>query len=160
MGDEKSQDEDKITSLFPRGEKPEGAAEPAEQEDRDSSGSPADVVEVDFGASQAGGHELTDVDEAKLAIFQEMIDDGMVMVTLDTRVDGVVVPGQFAGQSELRLNFSHQFHIPDFVYDEQGVRASLSFQGSRQLCDVPWPAVYILYSHASGELAIFEPFED
>ncbi len=95
--------------------------------------------------------------KVKYQVFSEMIDLGMVMVTLDTRGESVVVPPKFQGFSELRLNFSYDFHIDDFDFDERGVRASLSFQGVRHFCDVPWTAVFMLYSHATSKVAVFEP---
>ncbi|WP_158542437.1 ClpXP protease specificity-enhancing factor SspB [Lujinxingia litoralis] len=94
---------------------------------------------------------------AKLALFTRLIDEGMVMVILDPRVEGVQVPPQFYGQPELRLNFSHDFHLVDFDYDVQGVRGSLSFQGKRFFCNIPWVAIHMLYAHESGEGYVFEP---
>lgn len=129
------------------------------------------VVRLDFagdtdGSSDDDQHaeglpsiEGMEVQEAKLRVFRRMIDKGMVMVTLDTRFEGVEVPPKFQGLPELRLNFSHMFHIDDFDYDPSGVRASLSFDGTRYFCDVPWEAVFMLYGHESGDVLVFEPPE-
>jgi hypothetical protein len=59
---------------------------------------------------------------------------------------------RFHNTLELSLNFSHRFGIPDFNYDVDGVRASLSFQGHPMLCDVPWSAVYGMRSEVSREV--------
>jgi len=84
-----------------------------------------------------------------------MVEKGTVLVTLDARRDGVMVPGQFADQLRLNLNFCHMFGIPDFEYDAWGVRASLSFGGRDFYCDVPWPAVYMMRSHVENDVTLF-----
>lgn len=152
-------------------------ASEAEVEDQDgavdepvdeSSGAEDKVVHLDFGRettkrsprpSAAKGAPEDPQDRVKYEVFSNMIDQGMVMVTLDTRRENVVVPPKFQGFSELRLNFSYEFHLDDFEFDARGVRASLSFQGTRHLCDIPWKAVFMLYSHATAKVAVFEPEE-
>ncbi len=117
---------------------------------------PRPVGEADAGRSDAVEAAL-EGPNPKYEVFQRMIEEGMVMVTLDTRVEDVSVPPKYEGLPELRLNFSHMFHIDDFDYDTSGVRASLSFEGTRHFCDVPWEAVFMLYSHESGDVVVFEP---
>lgn len=184
-GDEPDEPDEKITVLFPDGSKgdtegeegpssqrEEGGTSEAEESDSGDEGPPEDnVVRLDFdgdgGDTDAGesGGEIDVIDDAaggdrvKYEIFKRMIDEGMVMVTLDPRVPGVEVPPKFEGLPELRLNFSHLFHIDDFDYDARGVRASLSFEGVRHFCDVPWSAVSMLYSHETSDLVVFEPSE-
>ncbi len=87
----------------------------------------------------------------KLRMFSRLAERGMVMVTLDARVDNARVPSQFVGELQLNLNFSHRFGLDDFDYDDEGVRASLSFGGKPFFCDVPWTAVYGMTSHVDGE---------
>ena len=41
----------------------------------------------------------------------------------------------------VHLNFSYRYRIDDFCVDEKGIRASLSFGGVPQFCDIPWSAV-------------------
>lgn len=152
------------------------ATSPADGESAQDSSDEDNVVRLDFQdksgdpETAAGGGdrrpieelqsgEGVDSDRAKFEVFRRMIEEGMVMVTLDTRIEGVEVPPKFEGLPELRLNFSHMFHIDDFDYDAEGVRASLSFDGSRYFCDVPWEAVFMLYSHESGDVVVFEPTE-
>ncbi len=168
----RDEEDDKITVLFPGGTEDEGTdsedrsgADLIEADDDDDTADKKlrdNVVELDFegGASpseQKNVEPRSEKDRAKFEVFETMIADGMVMVTLDTRVDGVKVPPKFQGLSELRLNFSYLFQIEDFDFDGRGVRASLSFQGTRHFCDIPWEAVFMVYSHESGEFAVFEP---
>lgn len=165
--------DDKITELFPDRDE---ISTPVDEEQspvdsrEDSVEDGADnVVHLDFRrrATRRSPRPVEDevthtasddpASAVKYRLFCKMIDIGMVMVTLDTRLPGVTVPPKFKGLSELRLNFCHDFRIDDFDYDEEGVRASLSFEGKRSFCDVPWTAVFMLYSHPSGEVVVFEP---
>ena len=173
---------DKIHRLFPEqeshGEEESGDEVEAEGEsaegDEESPEPPAEsdegddkVVRVAFGEEseeptieeliRSLHQEGQDTNRAKYQIFSKMIEEGMVMVTLDPREDDVSVPQRFKAQSELRLNFSHGFRIADFSYDEEGVGASLSFDGQRHRCDIPWEYVYMLYSHESGKVVVFDP---
>jgi stringent starvation protein B len=120
------------------------------------------IIHVNFGGepdSSPGELEASPEDlEAgaeKLRLFASLLDEGTVMVTLDSRRDGVVVPAQFTEQPRLNLNFDHQFRISDFDYDEVGVRASLSFGGVDRWCEVPWTAVYMMRSLESQEVMLF-----
>ena len=118
------------------------------------------VIRVDFGARSAPAPEPPAQqshpdDMAKLEVFSELVDVGTVLLTLDTRYAGVVVPERFAGDLRLNLNFCHRFGIPDFGYDEAGVRASLSFSGVDHWCEIPWGAVYMMRSHVENEVRLF-----
>ena len=84
----------------------------------------------------------------KLDVFKQLVEQGMVMVVMDSRRKGVQVPPRFSEDHQLRLNFSLKFYIEDFEYDDYGVRASLSFNKVPYFCDIPWDAVYALNSQA------------
>lgn len=94
-------------------------------------------------------------DSGKKERFAEMIDAGLVMVTFDTRADGVSVPEQFTGTPQLHLSFSYRFQVEDFEYDDDGIRATLSFDAGDHLCIVPWDAVYALQSRELSEKVVF-----
>jgi stringent starvation protein B len=85
--------------------------------------------------------------EQKRAKLIEMLGQGMVMIHLDARRPGVVVPRAHAGDRHLRLNLSHAFSIPDFVVGEHLVSATLSFGGVPFHCEVPYEAVFAMSSH-------------
>lgn len=124
------------------------------------------VVRVDFAAKRArptpkppkparaqppSAAELTPERPEKLRMFARLIERGMVMVTLDARTGIARVPVKLASELQLNLNFSHRFGLEDFDYDDDGVRASLSFGGHPFFCDLPWSTVYGMTSHVDGE---------
>jgi stringent starvation protein B len=79
------------------------------------------------------------------------LDQGMVMIHLDARRPGVLVPAQLRGEMHLRLNLSYRFDPPDLTVGEWGVRCTLSFSGSRFTVAVPWSALFAISSHVTKE---------
>ena len=79
------------------------------------------------------------------------LDRGMVMVHLDARRPGVVVPAEFRTESHLRLNLSYRFEPSDLSVGEWGLRSTLRFSGNRFTVAIPWCAVFGITSHASHE---------
>ena len=88
-------------------------------------------------------------------IMEKLLDAGIVMVHLIPNLLGVRVPAAFRDQPVLRLNFSYRFGISDFMVDERGVRASLSFGGVNHFCDIPWGAVLALSSTPADEMYVW-----
>ena len=76
--------------------------------------------------------------------LEALLQRGVVMVHLDPRVDGVVVPPQFIQEEALRLNVAYAFNLPAFEISEEGVYAILSFNRQNFGCTIPWHAVYAL----------------
>lgn len=121
------------------------------------------VVHVDFRRGrvllddpQASDElELDEGEPTKLEQFAGMIEHGLVMVTFDTRVPGVSVPDPFRGTPQLHLSFSPRFRLDDFVYDADGIRATLSFDTGPHYCVVPWDAVYGMSSETLDERLVF-----
>jgi stringent starvation protein B len=79
------------------------------------------------------------------------LDQGMVMIHLDARRPGVLVPASLRGEAHLRLNLSYRFEPPDLTVSEWGVRSTLSFSGSRFTVAVPWSALFAIASHVTKE---------
>lgn len=113
----------------------------------DESAPTLDEVDTSVGVEEG--------DEPKHETFAKLIEEGKVMVTLDTRIEGVEVPAQFANAPQLHLNFSHRFRIPDFAYDDASVRATLSFDTGDALCVVPWQAVYVMVCESADACHIY-----
>lgn len=90
----------------------------------------------------------------KRAILERLLDEGMVLITLDARADDVRVPAHLADDSQLRLNLSHRFGLP-LECTDRGVTATLTFRGSPFDCVLPWRAIYMLISHTTGQPFLF-----
>lgn len=83
------------------------------------------------------------------------LDQGMVMIHLDARRPGVLVPRDLTGEAHLRLNLSYRFDPPDLTVGDWGVRSTLSFGGSRFKIAVPWSALFAITSHVSKEFWLY-----
>ena len=88
---------------------------------------------------------------SKRSLLERLLDQGMVMVHLDARRDGVDVPGEFRGEADLRLNFSYRFSHGDLALGEDEVNATLNFSGGPYRCEVPLSAIFAVVSHVTGE---------
>ena len=93
---------------------------------------------------------------SKREVFISMLEQGMTMLHLDTRVDGIDVPKAHADDPHLRLNFSYKFHLETFVIDDEAIRASLSFAGTPYLCIIPWDAVFGMTNHVTADSRIWQ----
>lgn len=91
----------------------------------------------------------------KLNCFKQSLEKGVASLYIDSRVVGVKVPENLLGQQSLVLNYSYNYHIPDFNFDENGVTASLSFQRVPYLCYIPWIAVFGIANHSDKSYHTF-----
>ncbi|WP_428263745.1 ClpXP protease specificity-enhancing factor SspB [Haliangium sp.] len=84
---------------------------------------------------------------------QELLDQGPILVNLDTRAAGVAVPERFRGQARLVLRFGFQLSPPirDLALDEDGIRGTLTFGGQPFTCVVPWSALYLVVPESDGQ---------
>ncbi len=92
--------------------------------------------------------------ESKQLVLAELLEQGMVLVTLDARVVGVDVPAHLADDPQLRLNLSYRFGLP-MTLDESGVDATLTFGGQPHKCRIPWESIYLMVSHVTGRPILF-----
>jgi stringent starvation protein B len=83
------------------------------------------------------------------------LDRGMVMVHLDARAPGVMVPAHLRAEHHLRLNLSYRFDPPDLSVGDWGVRSTLSFAGSRFGVAIPWSALFGITSYATNEFWVY-----
>ena len=91
----------------------------------------------------------------KREVFENSLEKGITSLHLDATVQGTRVPSHLSGQRNLVLNYSYRYQIPDFIFNEDGVVASLSFKGVHFQCVVPWDAVFGIGSHADGNFYSF-----
>lgn len=90
----------------------------------------------------------------KQAVLERLLELGMVMVTVDARRDDVEVPPHLTDDAQLRLNLSYRFGLPMEV-GRWGVEARLTFGGVPFDCRLPWDALYVMFSHVTGQPFVF-----
>jgi hypothetical protein len=75
-----------------------------------------------------------------------LLEGPSVLVHLDPRREGVVVPKWFTGQPQLilQVGLNLPVPIPDLTVDDSGISCTLSFSRSPFWCSIPWSAVYAL----------------
>jgi stringent starvation protein B len=75
-----------------------------------------------------------------------LLERAEARVHLDARRPGVLLPARFLGQAHLRLDYGYGFTppIPDLVIDDDGIRATLSFNRVSFSTFIPWTAVYLI----------------
>lgn len=83
------------------------------------------------------------------------LDKGMVMIHLDARRPGVIVPAHLQHEAHLLLNLSYRFDPPDLIVNEWGVRSTLTFSRQPFRVAVPWAALYAITSHVTKEFWVY-----
>ena len=83
------------------------------------------------------------------------LGEGMVMVHLDARRPGVLVPRELKCESHLRLHLSYRFDPPDLSVGEWGIRSTLSFSGKQFTVAIPWTALFAITSKKTHEFWMF-----
>jgi hypothetical protein len=81
-------------------------------------------------------------DLEKMSYFSSLLNQGMSTIRVNTKWPGVVLPSHLKDQLITQINWSTKFQIPDFQYDELGVRGTLSFNKTPCYTDIPWAAVW------------------
>lgn len=84
-----------------------------------------------------------------------LLKHGAVMVFVDSRCEGVVVPDHLKNDFQLRLNFDYAFEIDNFQVHPDRVEASLSFNRKNFFCVIPFDAVYLLVNHFTRQGSLF-----
>ena len=90
----------------------------------------------------------------KKETIENLLEKGMVMITLDARHEEASLPDYLTTEPQLVLNISTRFNLPLDVTD-WGVHATLTFRGSAFNCEIPWSAIYIMVSHETREPFLF-----
>jgi len=83
------------------------------------------------------------------------LGEGMVMVHLDARRPGVLVPPELRCESHLRLHLSYRFDPPDLSVGEWGIRSTLSFSGKQFTVAIPWTSLFAITSKKTHEFWMF-----
>ena len=87
-------------------------------------------------------HPLPPKKEVALALLEK----SKVLVHLDPRKDGVIVPGHFRKQPQLvlEIGLNMPVPIPDLRLDEAGMSCTLSFSRQPFYCVIPWSSVFAM----------------
>lgn len=96
-------------------------------------------------------YELAKKEEEMLRLLKH----GTVMVFVDSRREGVVVPDYLKNDFQLRLNFDYAFEIDDFQVLPDRIEASLSFNKKNFFCVLPFEAVYLIINHFIQQGSLF-----
>lgn len=92
--------------------------------------------------------------DTKREVIEKLLEEGMVLVTLDSRAAGVRVPSHLCGDAQLRLNLSYRFGLPMEI-DDEGISATLTFAGEPFACRIPWNTIYLVMSHVTTQPVLF-----
>lgn len=94
-------------------------------------------------------------DSEKQAHMLKLLQFGTVMVFVDSRHPGVIVPEHLKDDYQLRLNFDYAYEVDDFRVLPEGLEASLSFNRKNFFCVIPFNAVYLMISHTIQHGTLF-----
>ncbi|MFN3196973.1 MAG: ClpXP protease specificity-enhancing factor SspB [Bradymonadia bacterium] len=97
----------------------------------------------------------TESERAKRAKLDTMLADGLVYVHLDARPEEVEVPDHLKGEMTLTLSLSRKFRLETFELGPLAVRVSLSFNGERFPCVLPWSRIFAFTSEITGERVVY-----
>ncbi len=83
----------------------------------------------------------------KKDVMLELLKDAWVYVVLDPRRDGVILPEHLRGQPRLVLQYGYNMPMPihDLTIDDEGIKATLSFQRTPHATLIPWSAVFAMH---------------
>lgn len=92
---------------------------------------------------------------AKQSQMLKLLSQGTVMLCLDSRRPGVVVPEHLKNRHQVRLNFNYAYEINDMRVLPDRVEASLSFSQKNFFCVIPFTSVYLMINQGGGTGALF-----
>ena len=87
---------------------------------------------------------MEDLNKKKYDFLLFLLEEGDAMVCLDSRHPDVDVPESHKDNSSLNLVFNLNFKRP-FEITEEGIFASLAFNGRPHQCNLPFSAVWSIY---------------
>lgn len=82
----------------------------------------------------------------KKVVALAILEQSMVNIHLDPRLDGVVVPPNFKRQPQLQLQIGLNMPvpIPDLYFDDEKMSCTLSFARTPFFCIIPWASVFAM----------------
>ena len=93
---------------------------------------------------------------SKIEVMRALLEHAEAQVHFDARRPGVELPDRLLGSANVRLDYGYGLvpPIPDLSVDEDGIRATLSFNRIPFATFVPWTAVFLI-ADFSGRGAVW-----
>lgn len=86
--------------------------------------------------------------------FELLLEQDHVLLHLDSRQEGVILPMNLSNNPALTLKVSKLFQ-GEMTYDDSSIVAYLKFSGEYFRCEMPWKSIWGM-SSASGEQKIWQ----
>jgi hypothetical protein len=86
----------------------------------------------------------------KRQILLDLLNEGKVMIILDSNKEGTVLPTKLMNLLQVKLNLSYRFENDVFEISDDQIKVDLSFNGKKFLCTIPMDSIY--YMSAFGDL--------
>lgn len=82
----------------------------------------------------------------KQSVTAALLERGPVLVRLDPRVPGTMVPRRFTKDPQMTLcvGYALPVPIPDLSIDAAGIGGTLSFNREQHYCFIPWQSVFAI----------------
>src|SRR6266536_2435591 len=108
---------------------------------------PNNVIYFDSAKrSMAKNAQPSSQEQEKHSLFSNWLSQGTVMVTFLTEHPMVEIPIELKDKPMLSLNFSYNFQVSDFSFNQKAVWGTLSFANGEHFCRVPWTAIIAMHS--------------
>ncbi|MEO6950390.1 MAG: ClpXP protease specificity-enhancing factor SspB [Polyangia bacterium] len=93
---------------------------------------------------------------SKIEVMRALLEHAEAQVHFDARRPGIELPDRLLGSGNVRLDYGYGLvpPIPDLSVDEDGIRATLSFNRIPFATFVPWTAVFLI-TDFSGRGAVW-----
>lgn len=83
--------------------------------------------------------------------LENLLDSGLTGISVNPLVEGVDLPEYLSKETKVDLNLSYAFKLPVFHISNQEVRATLSFNGVKHLCIIPWDSIFYMEAYNKDE---------
>jgi stringent starvation protein B len=94
---------------------------------------------------------------SKKEVLLGLLEKTSVLMHLDARRDGVVVPRHLKNNAQLILQLGLDLPVPirDLDVGDDGVRCTLSFSRTPFFCVLPYPAIFAMVSEDGGRAMVW-----
>jgi hypothetical protein len=85
------------------------------------------------------------INAEKRKLLLGLLDSGAhVLINLDARLNGVIVPKEFLHEYNLILRIGRELDIPNLRLTDDALTATLSFSRKRSYCVIPYEAIWAI----------------